>query len=331
FVPSDHYGLEARLSSAGGAPSWTVENGKLTVNANAEGWLVNLFSFSGENLHYVKIYYPAGASFTGVTLETSSGDVKLPQTAVENLAVTSVSGNVRAEADGYGTAFIQTSSGDVTFSGAAEPTIKVGADATATVTYGMLINGDGTVSVTTITTSDGKQYKINMDGRWTSSDGTPVFGIPDGVTNLIIDTVSGNIHANAENCGGVTLISVSGDISLTGGGDTPAAVNLKTVSGTVAAGGMVWNALAAESSSGDIRVSGTPQGTSTEKSVSGDVALTLQTRAALIAYDLSSVSGSIAVGGTGMGSPARSAAGTPADKLVDAKTSSGDIRVDFTE
>jgi len=267
FVPSDHYGLQACLPTAAGAPEWSDANGTLTVNAKSDEFTLNLFGFVNEPTDYVKVYYPASAGFTGLTLETASGDISVPKITVGDFSAASVSGSINAEVEGFTTASVSSSSGDVTF------------------------NGSG-----------------NSAG-------------------LKVKTVSGGIKAGLNGCTQADVSSGSGDITLTGGEGT--ALTIESSSGYITAQNIKSSALTAQTVSGNVNITGDMRGQTSAKSTSGDVSLAAAGSADQYSYDLTSISGDITVDGQRMGSPARPAAGAPAENTILANTDSGNIRLDF--
>ncbi len=76
FVESDEYAVEYRIRSV--EVICESEDGTLNINTNRRKFDINLnfFNFSKEDL-YVYVYYPKGAEFGLVDLDSSAGDVKI--------------------------------------------------------------------------------------------------------------------------------------------------------------------------------------------------------------------------------------------------------------
>ena len=76
FIESDEYAGEYRIRSI--EVICESEDGTLNINTNRRKFDINLgiFNFSNEDL-YVYVYYPKGAEFGIVDLDTSAGDLKI--------------------------------------------------------------------------------------------------------------------------------------------------------------------------------------------------------------------------------------------------------------
>jgi DUF4097 and DUF4098 domain-containing protein YvlB len=150
------------------------------------------------------------------------------------------------------------------------------------------------------------------------------------VSSLIAKTPSGGISINTGKCQAVDLHTISGNITFGGDHQTPATLQINTVSGDIDINNVMWANLTAESVSGNLKIAGTAAAQTLIKSISGDVKLKSSGAASEYFYDLTSLSGDITVNGQRLGSPARPAS-TTSDQQIKVNTTSGNIRLDFAE
>ena len=98
FKQGDDYGISYRVE--GDAPTYSVENGVLTVNKSQDSIAVVNFNFnfiSQERSNIITIYYPAGedVSFTSINLTNHFGDINVTgDFEADNLDIVNDSGDV---------------------------------------------------------------------------------------------------------------------------------------------------------------------------------------------------------------------------------------------
>jgi len=263
LVESDGYGLDILVPDRF-APEWDVTGGRLTIRENA-AWFNSGWNIFPRN-HYIKVYYPAGTAFTGISLASASGRIELSRADVADLRIESASGRINAKAESAGNVSVESSSGDITFSG---------------------------------------------------SGG-----------NVRIISQSGAVQAVSDNCDALSVTTSSGRITLTGKGDTPTALSVNTQSGRVDIKGGSWRDVTARTSSGGANISGKMLGSAFVETASGSVQISVDGSLSEFGYSLTSSSGSIRLQGERMAKPAQSAGSF--DNNINVVTSSGGIRVDFT-
>jgi len=260
FVESDQYGFEIFVPERF-APEWDISNGRLTIIENTNNFSINL-SVTLPN-YFIKVYYPAGADFSDITLKTSSGNVRVPQVNAGNLDITTSSGDIDAKAVGFTRASMRASSGEITFAGSGgsvdietssgniRADISNVASIDAAVSSGNItINGTGdSAAVLSARTMSGN---IKVDGAiWqsittrTSSGDTTIKGALLGVSS--VDTSSGSVN-----------ISVIGDPSQYGYTLTPSSGSIhwngEKMSKPAVSTGSFENHIVVSTSSGSIRV-----------------------------------------------------------------------------
>jgi hypothetical protein len=91
LIASDHYGI-ALSYNAETAPTWSVRDGKLTVEANNK-LIITFFSTSLQS-NYIKIHYPDNARLGSVQITSASGKVSVADAYIAKLNVKSASGDV---------------------------------------------------------------------------------------------------------------------------------------------------------------------------------------------------------------------------------------------
>ena len=146
--------------------------------------------------------------------------------------------------------------------------------------------------------------------------------------DLTISATSGTINADVSGCIKVDANTNSGDITINGKTPSNAALSVSAKSGRAVVDVYAWQFLTVETRSGDIRIAGEPFGSTSAKARSGVVTMKLRGVESDFSYDFSAGSGSIRFGGQRLGSPARNISNTAAKK-IEARTTSGNIRVDF--
>ena len=161
-----------------------------------------------------------------------------------------------------------------------------------------------------------------------TSSGNITFNGNGDDAGLELSARSGRIIADASGCSEATVSTSSGNISLSGRTLPNAQLRVLTRSGSAGVDVSAWQTLAVEATSGNIRITGEPFGATSAISRSGDVIMTLRGIESSFSYDISTGSGSIRLGGQRLGSPARSVTGETG-KMINARASSGNIRVDF--
>jgi hypothetical protein len=229
FVPSDHYGFDARIRDYTGGASgieWSNDNGVLKIKYKSRfsfgfGNLIGFGMFSSE-ASYLKVYYPADnypldrtERYESISIETVSGDITCPFSS-ETGKFKTVSGD--AEVNGtYDELTINTVSGELSFGGSAK-TLKAGA-----------VSGD-----------------VEIEGK---------------TENLTTSTVSGEIEIHGE-FADVKASTTSGDITLsTQKSYTDYDITVNTLSGQIeidrAKFGKQLNRPATGDSAGKLKISTT--------------------------------------------------------------------------
>jgi len=179
LIPSDYFGIEAYLPANANEAKWNIDNDWLDINTGSakSNRLISIFSFnfSLQSNYFVKIYYPEGTEFNEAILGTTSGDIKIFETTIENLSMKTVSGDVNAEIAGIADLSITTTSGDIKLTGNSEIASKI---SMKTVSGGIEV----------------------VDLIWntltaeTTSGNIRIFGEPNGPAN--VRTVSGDVRIN---------------------------------------------------------------------------------------------------------------------------------------
>jgi len=260
FIESGQYGFEIFVPERF-APEWNITNGRLTIIENTNDFTINL-SVNLPN-YYVKVYYPAGAVFTDITIKSSSGGISLPQVSVGNLDIASSSGDINVGAEGFTRVSIGASSGEITFAGSGGSVdietssgnvrSEIGNvdSIDVTVSSGNIkINGKGDKA--TVVNARTMSGTIDIDGAaWqnltarTSSGEATIKGALLGVTS--VDTSSGSVN-----------ISVIGDPSKYGYTLTPSSGTIhwngEKLTKPALSTGSFENHIAVTTSSGSIRV-----------------------------------------------------------------------------
>jgi len=236
FVESDRYGLDLFVPRRF-APDWDVSSGRLTIQEKTTDIIFNLSINSPR--YYVKVYYPAGTCFSDISLVTSSGSVRLPQVDVKDLDIRSSSGAINANAEKSDRVAMNTSSGDITYTGSG-----------------------GFVD---LRTSSGAVRSIIEDCDaihvTTSSGDVNVAGKGDLATNLNVHTQSGKIRVAGATWQDITTVSSSGETAVSG--ELLGNTSITTSSGSVSisvAGDPSYYGYALRSSSGTILWNGEKMG-----------------------------------------------------------------------
>jgi hypothetical protein len=276
LIPSDSFGFDIRTYS--GEPEWSAEGGKLTIHERAgSGWLINVdFPLLKENYGsaYIKVYYPEGDALAGLAelaAESASGSIVVPDLGVRlrKASLATASGSIYADSLEAGELALETVSGNINVSGVAPQ------------------GGAGRAD----------------PGAGGTAPGT-------GMAKIALATSSGNISADSLEAGELTLETVSGSINVRSMASPRA--RLETASGNAK---IAWfsGELSAETVSGrvDIGAADITCGISTMSgnvyiaaesitgnvsTVSGEVGISTAAGEDDLAYDIESVSGSVAVG-----------------------------------
>ena len=261
LVPSDHYGLEMRTTEENGL-KWDVSGGKLTVKRNAQsGFQIDLINIDlgvfGDR--YVTVYYPQGANFDDIKIDTSSGSVDVSGLTAKNISINVFSGDVNADVTlENGNVSIDTSSGDVKFKSAGNAN-KVGISA---------FSGNVSADV-----NDCTELQIG-----TSSGDITAKSSGQTETKLDISAFSGSITANGNTWRDLKSDTSSGDIDISGRLMGKSVVN--AFSGDVkisVKGSPSEYGYNLESFSGRIRIDGNKLGKSAQSNVTGANTITVDT------------------------------------------------------
>lgn len=213
----------------------TVEHHTLTVQRqDKRSWFERLRSSStgGE----IDIYLP-GQVYQGLTVQTVSGNVVIPQEfQFQTAAIHTTSGNIRFSAETQEAVKLKTVSGEIAVSQLAPSTLLLTVHS---------VSGDLTLS----------QVQCAVLNTATTS----------GDTNLSTLVARDAIH----------IKSISGDVKLTGcDGDT---MNIQTTSGDISASLLTPKMFSAHTTSGDIHVPASTSGGACKlTTVSGDITCTIQ-------------------------------------------------------
>ena len=146
--------------------------------------------------------------------------------------------------------------------------------------------------------------------------------------NIRLTTKSGSIESDITNSGKIYADTSSGDIRINNTGDVATLLNANTSSGSIRVNGGIWRDAIAETRSGGVKITGELLGNTFVSTSSGSVVLDVLGDPSHYGYDLTPRSGSIHWDGQKMEKPARSSGSF--DNHISANTSSGSIRVDFT-
>ena len=161
-----------------------------------------------------------------------------------------------------------------------------------------------------------------------TNSGNITFSGKGDKASLKLSAFSGLIKADASGCSAVDLDTKSGNITVSGGTDTDADIKAIANSGLIDVNVTAWASLSAETGSGNIEISGYPHGTTSAKTGSGYVTMSLGGNEGDFSYDVSTGSGLIRIGGNRIGSPARNI-NNAAGNSIYIRTSSGNVRLDF--
>ena len=162
-----------------------------------------------------------------------------------------------------------------------------------------------------------------------ASSGNITFNGTGDDASLKLSAYSGFIRADVSGCSALDIDAKSGNVTISGNSNATAVMMVNANSGKIGINVTAWESLSAESSSGNIEIAGHPHGTTSVNARSGNVTMRLGGNEGDFAYDVSSGSGWIRIGGNRIGSPARNT-NNAAENMLNVRTSSGNVRIDFS-
>ena len=152
------------------------------------------------------------------------------------------------------------------------------------------------------------------------------------VNRAEMNSISGSINADINDCGEMRLNSTSGSVTAKNSGQTATRLTIDSISGSIKASGNIWESSRVSSTSGAVEVSGKLEGRTVVDSISGSVKLSVN--GALADYDkchLESLSGTCRVNGQKYGREVTMTGSNNTGDTIEVSTTSGSITVDFSE
>ena len=202
LIPSDRYGVEAKLSECAEEVEWSVEGGRLMVGGDS--WeVLNIMNFNFSAIggdYFVKVYYPEGVEMDEVLVSTTSGDVGVARTIVKNIDVETVSGRIGVEVLGSRKISLESTSGSIDLIGDLETVAEVRVE---TVSGSVVISDLGWNSLDVETVSGA----VEVSGR---ASGQSNISTVSGSVALRIDGRASDFSYDIESMSGSVLVNDRG-------------------------------------------------------------------------------------------------------------------------